>query len=493
MHKLLKGLAGVALSALLAVPGAMAADAVDSGMTIYFQMGGNPGDTATLARELGARDAARVLKVKLIEQHAGWDPQKMLTQASEAVAAQPDAMVVMGHPGTSAMKPILDQAKQAGIVVVVNNNELPDTGLSYFGLNNYQAGRNLAQLTIDNGSLKAGDKVLVYGAFIQGAAGYDVGKGTTEVLKEKNIAFTTLQWSNEAVQDPALSVPVLVAYLESNPDTKAIIVPGHGGITAVSDGMVPLNTTVNQPPPIITPPPILPPPPTSALFADAGLRLRQGGLESDFLVGASVYRTLIAAQPGTINVSADVFSGSDSAKNLRFEAGSVSGGPLPPWIAFDPILLRFSGTPPESAVGTLDLRVIATDKAGRQATAEVHVVITRPPRDILGLLRPSATPPAIIVPQPLPPAPPQAPPEALPTGAPADAPAPANAPPAEGGAPAGPASPPNAPSESMPERSTERAFQRFGLSAQLREQSLAGRLARSRALMNALGGGRASL
>ena len=235
MHKLLKGLAGVALSALLAVPGAMAADAVDSGMTIYFQMGGNPGDTATLARELGARDAARVLKVKLIEQHAGWDPQKMLTQASEAVAAQPDAMVVMGHPGTSAMKPILDQAKQAGIVVVVNNNELPDTGLSYFGLNNYQAGRNLAQLTIDNGSLKAGDKVLVYGAFIQGAAGYDVGKGTTEVLKEKNIAFTTLQWSNEAVQDPALSVPVLVAYLESNPDTKAIIVPGHGGITAVLD------------------------------------------------------------------------------------------------------------------------------------------------------------------------------------------------------------------------------------------------------------------
>ena len=267
----------------------------------------------------------------------------------------------------------------------------------------------------------------------------------------------------------------------------------HGGITAVSDGMVPLNTTVNQPPPIITPPPILPPPPTSALFADAGLRLRQGGLESDFLVGASVYRTLIAAQPGTINVSADVFSGSDSAKNLRFEAGSISGGPLPPWIAFDPILLRFSGTPPEAAVGTLDLRVIATDKAGRQATAEVHIVITRPPRDILGLLRPSATPPPIIVPQPLPPVPAQAPPEALPTGAPADAPAPANAPPAEGGAPAGPASPPNAPSESMPERSTERAFQRFGLSAQLREQSLAGRLARSRALMNALGGGRASL
>ena len=250
MHKLLKGLAGLAMSALLAVPGAMAADAVDSGMTIYFQMGGNPGDTATLARELGARDAARVLKVNLIEQHAGWDPQKMLTQASEAIAAQPDAMVVMGHPGTPAMKPLLDQAKAAGIVVVVNNNELPGTGLSYFGLNNYQAGRNLAQLTIDNGGLKEGDKVLVYGAFIEGAAGYDVGKGTTEVLTENKIAFTSLQWSQDAVLDPALSVPVLVAYLESNPDTKAIIVPGHGGITAVLDKV--LKQAGKQPGEVIT-------------------------------------------------------------------------------------------------------------------------------------------------------------------------------------------------------------------------------------------------
>ncbi|SHG31963.1 simple sugar transport system substrate-binding protein [Kaistia soli DSM 19436] len=236
MRHLMKGLAGLALSAMLAAPvAAMAAEAVDSGMTIYFQMGGNPGDTATLARELGARDAARVLKVNLIEQHAGWDPQKMLVQASEAIAAQPDAMVVMGHPGTDAMKSVLEKAKADGIVVVVNNNELPGTSLSYFGLDNHGAGRNLANLTIDNGKLKSGNKVLVYGAFIEGAPGADVAKGTTEVLKEKGIDFTTLQWSNEAVQDPALSVPVLVAYLEANPDTKAIIVPGHGGITAVLD------------------------------------------------------------------------------------------------------------------------------------------------------------------------------------------------------------------------------------------------------------------
>lgn len=237
MRKLIKSFAGLALSAtLFAAPGtafAAQAEPVDSGMTVYFQLGGNPGDSATLARELGARDAARVLHVNLIEQHAGWDPQKMLTQANEALAALPDAIVVMGHPGTSAMQTFLDSAKEQGVVVVVNNNALPGTNLSYFGLDNYGAGKNLANLTIDNGKLTPADKVVIYGAFIDGAPGADVAKGTTEVLDAKGIKYDKLQWSNEAVADPSLSVPVLVAYLEANPDTKAIIVPGHSGITAV--------------------------------------------------------------------------------------------------------------------------------------------------------------------------------------------------------------------------------------------------------------------
>jgi simple sugar transport system substrate-binding protein len=234
MRKTISRFAGLVLSALLFAPMASSAqEAVDSGMTIYFQMGGNPGDTATLARELGARDAARVLKVKLIEQHAGWDPQKMLTQASEALAAQPDAIVVMGHPGTDAMTSFIGKAKAAGIVVVVNNDELPGTDLSYFGLDNFGAGRNLATLTIKNGNLKKGDKILLYGAFIENAPGNPVAKGVMAVLDEQGMKYDKLQWSNEAVADPSLAVPVLIAYLESNPDTKAIIVPGHGGITAV--------------------------------------------------------------------------------------------------------------------------------------------------------------------------------------------------------------------------------------------------------------------
>ena len=91
-------------------------------------MGGNPGGPATLARELGARDAARVLDIQLIEQHSGWNPQRMLQQANEALAALPDAIVVMGHAGTEAMPTFLRRANDEGVTVVVVNNNLHGSG-----------------------------------------------------------------------------------------------------------------------------------------------------------------------------------------------------------------------------------------------------------------------------------------------------------------------------------------------------------------------------
>jgi len=225
----------VALATFAIGAGAVSAEdrePVDGNMTIYMQLGGNPGGPATLARELGARDAARILDINLVEQHSQWNPQRMLQQANEALAAAPDAIIVMGHPGTEAMTAFLNRAKRDGVTVVVGNNNLPGSGLSYFGLDNYEAGANLARLSVQEGGLSAGDKVVVYGAFIEGAPGANVAQGSLAALDEAGVAYDKLQWSNEAVQDPSLAVPVLVSYLESNPDTKAIIVPGHGGITA---------------------------------------------------------------------------------------------------------------------------------------------------------------------------------------------------------------------------------------------------------------------
>jgi simple sugar transport system substrate-binding protein len=206
-------------------------DVTGEGMTIYFQMGGNSGDTATLARELGAKAAADMLKVNLVAQYSGWDKQKMIEQANQALAAHPDAIIVMGHSGTDAMRKFLDGAKADGIIVVTNNTQLPGTGLSYFGLDNYAAGVLLGERMVAAG-LKKGDKAVVYGEFTNISHG-EISRGTMEQFDKAGVTYDKLQWSNEAVLDPSLAIPVLASYLQSNPDVKAIAVPGHGGITAI--------------------------------------------------------------------------------------------------------------------------------------------------------------------------------------------------------------------------------------------------------------------
>ena len=268
----------------------------------------------------------------------------------------------------------------------------------------------------------------------------------------------------------------------------------NGGTTPFSNSVVPLSTNIT---PVSTPtgPSVLPNVvvPSDYLSRDAfgifGFYRRDiGGMPSDWLVGSNVYRTMLANQPGTAAVSTDVFYGTAPRQTLRYEAASISGGPIPPWLYFDPTMLTFSGTPPEGSEGAYDLRVVATDRHGRQATADVHIVVLREPKDILGLLRPAAVVEDVMrTPAATPPAPPEAapPPETPPTGDPQSQP---SAPPTgDGASPAAPSG--DGVQLQMPPAADPvhgQVNQGFGLSPQLREQTQAGRLAKARALLDAL-------
>jgi Putative Ig domain len=269
-----------------------------------------------------------------------------------------------------------------------------------------------------------------------------------------------------------------------------------GGTTPISGNTISLNIAITLPPPasgIDVPPNVVVPSDYSSNGFWGGWngtdRLRDiGGMPADWLVGSNVYRTMLVNQPGVANVSTDVFYGSAPRLNLRYEAMSISGGPLPPWLFFDPNLLRFSGTPPEGSEGTYDFRVIATDRHGRQATADVHIIVLREPANLLTFLRP---PPAEEAPTILPP-------EAPPAEAPAviDAQPQPAAPATEGAAPTPPVSPPPAAAPApapgdgawlqMPVPVEPQASPDFGLSPQLREHAQAGRMAQARALLDAL-------
>lgn len=61
-------------------------------------------------------------------------------------------------------------------------------------------------------------------------------------------------------------------------------------------------------------------------------------------------------------VPATTFSDQDAGDVLTFSAGLTDGTALPGWLSFDASSAMFSGTPDDAQVGSLDLRVTATDR-----------------------------------------------------------------------------------------------------------------------------------
>jgi len=229
-------LAGAALGALVAGTPGQAQELLGEGMTIYGQMGGPPGGPATLPRANGAKDAARHLGADLIEQYSEWQPDVMIQQFREAVAASPDCIIIMGHPGVDAFADLVAEAQEDDIIVTVNNTPLTElqdryraNGMGYAGVILYDGGYLTGQRMVEEGDLGDGDNALVYGLLAQAERGEST-RGIRDALEDAGVEVDYLEISPEVNSDTSLAVPLLVSYLESNPETDAIGTQ-HGGIT----------------------------------------------------------------------------------------------------------------------------------------------------------------------------------------------------------------------------------------------------------------------
>jgi simple sugar transport system substrate-binding protein len=231
-------LSAVAAAAVAAGTGvAVAQEKPGEGLVMYMQMGGNPGDGATLARQTGAAQAAEALGVQLNEQFSAWAPETMINQFKEAVAAQPDCIEIMGHPGSAAFRDLVAQAVGQGIVVTVGNSPMTDLqqefgpqGLGYAGVDLYAGGKLTAESMLAKG-LKAGDEAMVYGVFSQAERGQSE-KGLADTLEAAGLTVDRLEITQEANSDASLAVPILAAYVQAHPNLKAIGTQ-HGGITGI--------------------------------------------------------------------------------------------------------------------------------------------------------------------------------------------------------------------------------------------------------------------
>ncbi|MBI4190070.1 MAG: putative Ig domain-containing protein, partial [Betaproteobacteria bacterium] len=89
----------------------------------------------------------------------------------------------------------------------------------------------------------------------------------------------------------------------------------------------------------------------------------------------------IASQAATedtafsFTIPADVFTDVDVGDSLTYLATRADGTLLPAWLAFDPAARTFSGTPGNADVGSIDVKLIATDSADAQAMTQFTVAV----------------------------------------------------------------------------------------------------------------------
>jgi simple sugar transport system substrate-binding protein len=225
------------LSFVLGYAPGQTATAQDKKLIMYMQMGGDPGIASVLARTNGAKAAAEDLNVELHEQYASWDPQKMIDQFKQAIAAKPDCIEIMGHPGEAAMGPLVDEAVAAGIVVTSGNNDMPNieakyqsVGFGYAGADLHDGGYRTGKGLVAAG-LKKGDEALVYDIWHQEGRRRSP-QGIVDALTEAGVKVDQLDVTNDVDVDATKAIPIITAYLAAHPNLKAIGTQ-HGQITAI--------------------------------------------------------------------------------------------------------------------------------------------------------------------------------------------------------------------------------------------------------------------
>lgn len=213
--------------------------AEDDQVVIYFFPGGSPGGTFATVVYNGARAAAEILgdRVEVRYLWSEWSPQKMVTQLQQAIAANPDGIAIMGHPGSEAYRPFVEEAEAQGIIVTSQNTTLPEleekysaNGFGYVGQGLYESGMTLGKATISKFGLKSGDRVMVWGLMSQPTRGLRT-KGAVDAFKEAGITVDYLEISPEVDKDASNGIPVIAGYLQSNPDCKAVVTD-HGNLTS---------------------------------------------------------------------------------------------------------------------------------------------------------------------------------------------------------------------------------------------------------------------
>jgi simple sugar transport system substrate-binding protein len=160
-------------TALIATAGAASADALRdkwcSKVHLRFFVGGGEGDAFGTIVYNGAKQAAADTGAQVDYVFSGWQPETMIQQLREAIAAKPDGIAMMGHPSDAPIMPLAEDAAKAGIRMMYQNVDVPTVrakfGGGYVGAQLDPQGRALGEEAVRRFGLKAGGTAVVFGPF----------------------------------------------------------------------------------------------------------------------------------------------------------------------------------------------------------------------------------------------------------------------------------------------------------------------------------------
>lgn len=207
-----------------------------SGTKIVFFPGGAPGGGFETVVYNGALQAAKDTGADVQYVWSDWDPAKMITQFTEAVATKPDGIAVMGHPGDTAFDPLIDDAESQGIIVTSMNTQLQTAqakyaskGFGYAGAILYDAGYALGKEAATRAGVKQGDKAFLWGLLSQAGRG-ERTKGVKDALEAAGMTVIYQEIDDATNASAAAGIPVFTGIISANPDIK-LMVTDHGNLT----------------------------------------------------------------------------------------------------------------------------------------------------------------------------------------------------------------------------------------------------------------------
>jgi simple sugar transport system substrate-binding protein len=223
----------LAASGIVAAHSAASAEALRdnwcSSVKIRFFAGGAEGDSFASIVYNGAVQAAKDTGAQVDYVFSGWSSEKMVQQLREAVAAAPQGIAMMGHPGNAAILPLAEEASKAGIKMMYQNVPVDEAvakfGGGYVGAQQNPQGRALGEEAVRRFGLKEGDVAIVLSDWSQEERAQRE-LGTIQAFEAHGLKVVKLQAPQELGTDPNSGIPVITAAITANPDVKLIAYPG---------------------------------------------------------------------------------------------------------------------------------------------------------------------------------------------------------------------------------------------------------------------------